>query len=84
MVGNLLAHNVERNPLTRARQLVFVNNLVYDRVNMDYDGQSEHYRVTSSSLVGNVFLRGPSYERPTRPIFLRTAGTFVLSDARCP
>jgi hypothetical protein len=80
MVGNLLAHNVERNPLSRARQLVFVNNLVYDRVNMDYDGQSEHYRVTSSSLVGNVFLRGPSYERPTRPIFLRTAGTFVLSD----
>jgi len=80
MVGNLLAHNVERNPLSRARQLVFVNNVVYDRVNMDYDGQSEHYRVTNSSLVGNVFLRGPSYERPTRPIFLRTAGTFVLSD----
>jgi len=80
MVGNLLAHNVERNPLSRARSLVFVNNLVYDRATMDYDGQSEHYRITSSSVVGNVFLRGPSYERPTKPIFLRTAGTFVLSD----
>ena len=32
MVGNLLAHSVERNPLSRARELVFVNNLVYDRV----------------------------------------------------
>ncbi len=83
MVGNLLAHNVERNPLSRARSLVFVNNLVYDRATMDYDGQSEHYRLTSTSVVGNVFLRGPSYERPTKPIFLRTAGTFILSpDAR--
>jgi len=80
MVGNLIAHNVERNPLSRARQLVFVNNLIYDRVNMDYDGQSEHYRITNSSLVGNVFLRGPSYERLTKPILLRTEGTGVLSD----
>ena len=66
---------MERNPLSRARQLVFVNNLVYDRATMDYDGQSEHCRITRSSVVGNVFLRGPSYERPTKPIFLRTAGT---------
>ncbi len=78
MVGNLLAHQVERNPLSRARELVFVNNLIYNRVNMDYDGQSEHYRTTKTSLVGNVFIKGPSYERPTRPVFLRTAGTYVL------
>jgi hypothetical protein len=45
------------------------------RVNMDYDGQSDHYRITNSSLVGNVFLRGPSYERLTKPILLRTEGT---------
>jgi|SoiMethySBSTD1v2_1073268.scaffolds.fasta_scaffold124984_3 hypothetical protein len=83
MVGNLLAHQVERNPLSRARELVFTNNLVYDRVTMDYDGQTDHYRTTKTSLVGNVFLQGPSYERPTKPVFLRTAGTYVLpSTAR--
>jgi hypothetical protein len=80
MIGNLLAHQVERNPLTRARQLVFVNNLVYDRVTMDYDGQSESGRTTQSSLVGNVFVQGPSYERPTKPIYLRTSGTLRLGS----
>ena len=42
---------------------MFVNNLVYDRGTMDLDGQSDYDRVTKSSLVGNVFLRGPSYSR---------------------
>ena len=41
MVGNLLAHIVERNPLSRAAELVFVNNLVYNRADMDVDLQSE-------------------------------------------
>jgi hypothetical protein len=40
MVGNLLAHIVERNPLSRASEFVFVNNLVYDRGTMDVDLQS--------------------------------------------
>jgi hypothetical protein len=83
IVGNLLAHIVERNPLSRTRSLVFVNNMVYNRANMDYDGQSEHYRITNSSIVGNVFLRGPSLERYNKPILLRTEGASVLStDAR--
>ena len=73
MVGNLMAHIVERNPLSRAAELVFVNNLVYDRGTMDIDLQSEDGRVTKSSVVGNVFLRGPSYSAPTKPIFVRTA-----------
>jgi len=80
MVGNLMAHQVERNPLTRARELVFVNNLIYNRVTMDYDGQSESSRVTKSSLVGNVFIQGPSYERPTKPIYLRTSGTLQMGS----
>src|SRR5262245_40851145 len=78
MVGNLMAHMVERNPLARSRELVFVNNLVYDRGTMDYDGQTEYDRVTKSSVVGNVFLRGPSYDRTTRPIYLRTTGSASL------
>ena len=45
---------------------------------MDYDGQSEVGRTTLSSVVGNVFIQGPSYERPTKPIYLNTSGTYQL------
>lgn len=78
MYGNLLAHIVERNPLARSRELVFVNNLVYDRGTMDLDGQTDYDRTTKSSIVGNVFLRGPSYSRTTKPIYLRTNGSASL------
>ena len=67
-VGNLMAHIVERNPLSRAAELVMVNNLVYNRGTMDLDLQSQDGRVTKSSVVGNVFLRGPSFSRATKPI----------------
>jgi hypothetical protein len=77
-VGNLLAHQVERNPLSRARELVMVNNLVYNRANMDFDGQSIENRTTKSSIVGNVFLKGPNYTRTTKPIYLRTSGDLSL------
>src|SRR5262245_30145791 len=72
MVGNLLAHMVERNPLVRSRELVFVNNLVYDRTNSDVDLQSTDARSTLTSLVGNEFIKGPSYTRTTRPVYIRT------------
>jgi hypothetical protein len=78
MAGNLLAHIVERNPLSRATEFVFVNNLVYDRGTMDLDLQSQDNLVTKSSVVGNVFLRGPSFARDTRPIFVRTTGSLTL------
>jgi hypothetical protein len=29
-------------------------------------------------VVGNVFLRGPSFSRPTKPIFVRTGGDYSL------
>jgi hypothetical protein len=78
MYGNLMAHIQERNPLARSRELVFVNNVVYDRGTMDLDAQTDYDRVTKSSLVGNVFLRGPSYARTTKPIYLRTNGAAEL------
>jgi hypothetical protein len=78
MIGNLLAHQVERNPLARSRELVFVNNLIYNRAHMDLDMQTDYDRVTKSSVVGNVILRGPSYSRTTRPIYLRTSGSASL------
>jgi hypothetical protein len=77
-VGNLLAHIVERNPLSRATQLVMVNNLVYDRAHMDVDLQGQDGLISDSSIVGNEFLRGPSFDRPTRPIFVRTLGSYSL------
>jgi pectate lyase len=75
MVGNLFAHIVERNPLVRSRELVFLNNLVYDRSHMDVDLQSTEGRLTKHTLVGNQFLKGPSYTRTTKPFYVRTNGT---------
>ncbi len=72
MVNNLFAHVVERNPLTRSRELVFVNNVIYNRMTRDIDVQTENGRVTKSSIRGNVFLRGPSYVTDARPIYVRT------------
>jgi len=83
MVGNLMAHIVERNPLSRARELVFVNNMVYDRQNRDLDLQSLNSRVTKSSVEGNVFIKGPSYLLESRPIYVRTTGDYrVYSGAK--
>jgi len=78
LVGNLMAHIVERNPLSRAVELVMVNNVVYDRGHMDVDLQGQDGRISRNSIVGNVFLRGPSFSRDTRPIFVRTSGTYGL------
>jgi pectate lyase len=78
MTGNLFAHIVERNPLARSRELVFVNNLVYDRRNMDLDIASQDGRITKSSVVSNHFVRGPSYVRTTKPVTVRTNGTSTL------
>ena len=73
ITGNLLAHILERNPLSRGKQMVFVNNVVYNRANMDVDLQSEDGRVTSNSVVGNVFIRGADFTRENnKPILLRT------------
>jgi pectate lyase len=78
MVGNLFAHIVERNPLARSRELVYVNNLVYDRMNMDLNIASQDGRVTKSSVVGNDFRMGPSYVRTTKPIYVMTSGPGTL------
>jgi hypothetical protein len=78
MTNNLLAHIVERNPLSRDREMVMVNNLIYNRANVDVDLQGEKGIVTKNSVVGNVFLKGPSFARNTKPIYLRTNGDYKL------
>jgi hypothetical protein len=78
MVGNLFAHTVERNPLSRAAELVFVNNLVYDRGHMDLQIQSDGVTATRSTVLKNHFIRGQSYSRDTSPIYIVT-GTGSLA-----
>jgi pectate lyase len=78
MIGNLFAHSVERNPLSRASELVFANNIVYDRGTMDLDLQSDGVIATKNTVVNNLFIRGPSYARDTTPIYIRTSGSLAL------
>lgn len=76
--NNLMAHIIERNPLSRDREMVMVNNLVYNRANRDVDLQGEKGIVTKNSLVGNVFIEGPNHIGIAKPIYIRTSGSYKL------
>lgn len=78
MFGNLFAHIVERNPLSRSSELVFVNNIVYDRSTMDVDIQGENNSIVKGTLLHNLFIRGPSYSRDTTPIRIHTGGSLAV------
>jgi pectate lyase len=81
VVGNLFAHIVERNPLSRAAELVYVNNLVYNRGTMDLDLQSDGVSLTKSTVLKNHFIKGPSFSRDTSPIYIRTGtGSLTLGQ----
>jgi pectate lyase len=80
MVGNLFAHQVERNPLSRAAELVFVNNVVYDRSTLDLDIQAENAATVKGTLIHNLFIRGPSYSRDTTPIKIHTSGDLTVGS----
>ena len=82
MVGNLMANQVERNPLSRAAEFVFVNNVVYNRHFRALDLQSEDGRSTRSSIVGNMFIDGPMQDEiSTKPIYIRTSGDLKLGSS---
>jgi hypothetical protein len=77
-VGNLLAHISDRNPLSRATNMVMVNNVIYNRGYKDVDLQSEGLS-TQNSVVGNVFIRGGNYANSVKPVAVHTQGnTFAL------
>jgi hypothetical protein len=80
VVGNLMAHQVERNPLTRAQRAVIVNNVIYNRMNMDVDVQGEKGIATQTTVIGNVFLRGADYTRSHKPVLVRMNGGLKLPD----
>jgi pectate lyase len=81
IMGNLFAHNKERNPLTRAAHAVVVNNVVYNGANMDVDLQSQNGIATKNSVIGNVFIRGADYARNHKPVLVRTDGDLALPTA---
>src|SRR5690606_10021034 len=80
VIGNLFAHNKERNPLSRATHAVIVNNVVYNRANMDVDLQSEKGLTTHTAVIGNVYLRGPDYARSDMLVMVRTSGNLALTS----
>ena len=75
--GNLLANNYARNPLSRASQMVFVNNVVYGAGNMNMDLQSEGL-VTNNTIIGNTFILGPESRSTMKPVHLRNSGSWPV------
>jgi parallel beta helix pectate lyase-like protein len=77
VIGNLFANNEARNPLSRAENVVIVNNVVYNRGQADVDLQGENGVVTKTTVMGNVFLRGPDYKKGYRPVHIFVTGNLV-------
>ena len=80
-VGNLFAHATDRNPRTAAAQFVFVNNVVYNY------GQTGAFLFTKgsgteNSLVGNVFIKGPSSSLQAATIRLDGGETSIVSGTK--
>ena len=77
IIGNLLAHNGARNPLSRGTEVVFVNNVVYGGGNYNVDLQSEGL-ATKTTVIGNVFVRGPDSSTANKPVHMRNTGNWPL------
>jgi hypothetical protein len=81
MSNNLLAHMVERNPLTNATNAVIVNNVIYNWKNMAIDLQSQKGAITKNTVIGNVFIKGADYKYNS-PVELRAAGGGLPSGSK--
>jgi pectate lyase len=77
IVGNLFANTEARNPASRGAHVVVVNNVVYNRGQADVDLQGENGIVTNTTVIGNVFLRGPDYKRGYRPVHVFATGKLI-------
>jgi hypothetical protein len=81
LAGNLLASMQSRLPMTAATHAAIVNNVIYNWGNTATDLQS-HGEVTQSSVVGNVYVRGPDTSSGNAPIGLRADATTLRSGAK--
>jgi hypothetical protein len=77
LIGNLFAHNYDRNPALKGNvSAILVNNVIYNWGNgaatQLWDSRSGPTgKPTLASIVGNVYLRGPNTPRGAWPIKLR-------------
>jgi pectate lyase len=86
IVGNLYAHNYERNPLFKGGvHGMVINNLIYDpgqravHYNLIAEEWGEHaYQTGSLALIGNVLREGPSSVSPLALFEIGGAGDIDL------
>jgi hypothetical protein len=73
-IGNLWAHNHQRNPRIQG-EVAFINNVVYNRSDRDVDiGESANPETGVPrvvSVVGNFFLKGPAFTRNSHSVNVR-------------
>jgi hypothetical protein len=81
LAGNLFTDNQSRNPMTAATRTVIVNNVVYNWGHTAVDLQSRG-DVTINSVVGNVFIPGPSTDTGNAPIGLRADSATLQPGAK--
>lgn len=81
IAGNLLTDMQSRNPMTAATRTVIVNNVIYNWGNTAVDLQSRG-DVTVNSVVGNVFIPGPSTSGSYAPIGLRADSSTLRPGAK--
>jgi hypothetical protein len=81
MIGNLIAHSWGRNPRSNAPEFVLVNNVVYNAGEAETMLFNDHGLISKSTVVGNVYLKGPSspdFVKPVRLIGDTPYGTEIL------
>jgi hypothetical protein len=83
-IGNLLAHNSDRNPEVQGGRVNFINNVVYDW-GKDIDGYTWASLIYGASagtlpsyvnLIGNKYIGGPAAGTPYTPLY--AIGTYGL------
>jgi pectate lyase len=79
--GNLFTDMQSRNPMTAASRVVVVNNVIYNWGHTAVDLQSRGL-VTSNSVIGNVFIPGPSTGSSYAPIGLRADSSTLQPGAK--
>ncbi len=60
MIGNLIAHSIGRNPRSNSSEFVLVNNVVYNTRDRVVELFNKHGLTSNFTVVGNVFIKGPS------------------------
>jgi hypothetical protein len=69
-VGNIMAHIRERNPRALSSDAVLVNNLVYNATERNHNLETINQAITTHSVVGSIFLDGPTSNRYRKSIDL--------------